>query len=288
MKLTTHARGTLIGKGGLRLSFGQWYPEGEPRGLVVLVHGYGEHLGRYEHVIGALTGHGFAVFGLDHRGHGLSEGTRAHVERFDDFVEDLHLVVQEARDAHPVLPLFMVGHSMGSLIALRYALRHESLLHGLVVSGAALQVGDNVSPLLKAAGDVLSAVAPKLPVVPGEENVLSRDPAVERRLQADPLCYNGPARARLANELYRASIRTRAEVERLTLPMLIMHGAADRYTNPQGSILLYERARSGDKELKLWDNNWHEIFNDLDKEQVIAHMVRWLEARSGNEDRSKG
>src|SRR3954454_16762750 len=142
-------RGTLVGQRARKLVYAAWTPGVEPRAVVVLVHGYGEHMGRYTSVIEALLGRGYAVYTLDHRGHGGSDGLRAHVEHFDYFVDDLDLLVRKAHEAYPRHPLVMIGHSMGGLIAVRYALRHQKRLNALVVTGPALQVGDDVSPLLK-------------------------------------------------------------------------------------------------------------------------------------------
>ena len=271
---------TLIGQLGLRLSSARSLPEGEPKAVVVLLHGYAEHIGRYLHVIEALNKHDYVVFTLDHRGHGESEGQRACVEKFAYFVDDLHLLLLKAKEAFPNLPLFMIGHSMGGLIAILYALRHEDQVDGLVLSGAALQIGDDVSRLLKAISKYVVKLVPNLPILSNQENVLSRDPAIERRFKQDSLCYNGKIKARMAYEMKMASEDVCARMSRLSLPLLIMHGSADRLTNPAGSKRLYQQARSQDKTLKLWPEHFHEIFNELEKEQVIAFMLEWLDKRA--------
>lgn len=278
-----HAKGKLIGKRGVRLTYGQWYPQGEAQAVVVLAHGYAEHMGRYHHVIEALNEQGYIVFAIDHRGHGESEGERAWVEKFDYFSEDLHLLVLEAKGAHRTLPLFLLGHSMGGLIATRYALRYQDFLDGLILSGAAIQVGDDVPPALKKVSRFLSELTPTLPVIAKAEKVLSRDPEVERRFSDDPLCYNGKLKARLGYEMMLASEEVRSRLDQLTLPLLVMHGTADRLTNPDGSRLLYERATSPDKTLHLWPDYYHEIFNEVEKEQVIAYLLDWLEAHVRHE-----
>ncbi|MDP9358950.1 MAG: lysophospholipase [Chloroflexota bacterium] len=273
-----HERGELVGHGGLRLRTGLWCPSGEAAAVVLLSHGYGEHLGRYAHVIEALVGRGYAVAGLDHRGHGESAGRRTGIRRFDDYVEDLHLLAGQVRERFPVLPRFMLGHSMGGLIATRYALRHQADLAGLILSGAALQIGDDVSPLLRRVGGLISAVAPHLPVVPARRpGILSTDPEVERHFAADPLCYQGRLRARTGHQMMLASVEARARCDALTLPLLVMHGADDTLTNPAGSQLLHDRSRSADKTLKLWPGLRHEIFNEPQREDVIAFMLAWLD-----------
>ena len=275
-----YTKGSLIGQKGLRLVYGSWLPDEAPAALVFVVHGKSEHIGRYAHLIQALVQRGYAVYGVDHRGHGESDGLRCHVERFDHFVEDVHLVVRKAKSEHPGLPMFMVAHSMGGLIATRYALAHQPELAGLVLSGAALHIGDNISPFLKYSSAALAFLVPTLPITASSkeiESVLSRDPEVQALWDKDPLCYNGKLRARFGYELLRASRNTVTRLAELTLPLLIMHGTADKLTNPVGSTHLYKTARSTDKTLKLWDDCRHEIFNELNKVEVIALTCDWLD-----------
>jgi acylglycerol lipase len=271
---------TLVGARKLKLVYAEWEADAQPKAVVVLVHGYGEHMGRYGHVIKALNAEGYHVWTIDHRGHGESAGVRAHVERFDYFVEDLHLLVGKAKAAHPLLPLFMLGHSMGGLIATRYALQHQSMLDGLILSGTALMIGDNVSPLMKRVSGVLATVAPRMPMVftgDSAESVLSRDPLVQEAFDADPLNYRGKLRARMGHEMMRAAVNARGRSAELHLPMLVMHGADDKLTNPRGSTLLYEGSPSADKTLKLWEGCRHEIFNEPEKDEVIAFTIAWLD-----------
>lgn len=275
-----HATDALRGAQGVDLIFEHWRPAGPPRAVIVLVHGYAEHIGRYRHVIGALTDRDYAVFALDHRGHGRSQGKRAVVERFDLYVEDQRGLVQRAHAAYPGLPLIMYGHSMGGLIALRYALEYPTDLDALVLTSAALQVGDDVSPFLKHVSRYAARLAPDLPLVRGAEGVLSRDPDVEAVFRADPLCYNGGVKARMGYELLTAAEEAQTRMSALRLPLLVMHGTADRYTNPAGSQRLYEVAQSQDKTLKLWPDNYHELHNDLDRAGVLAYLLDWLDGHT--------
>ncbi len=275
-----HETGVLPGANGVQLTFEDWRPEGPARGVVVLVHGYAEHIGRYKHVIAMLTERGYAVFAQDHRGHGRSSGERANVERFALYVADLRPLVRRAQEAMPGVPLFMYGHSMGGLIATHYALDYPDGLDGLILTSAAIQIGDDVSPLLKRVSGVAARVTPSLQLVKGAEGVLSRDPSVEAATRVDPLCYNGGIKARMGNELLNASLAAQARMGELRLPLLVMHGTADRYTNPAGSRRLYEAAASQDKTLKMWPDNYHELHNDLDCADVMDTLLAWLDAHS--------
>lgn len=271
---------TLIGAKGLRLVYARRLPRGAPKAVTVVVHGYGEHMGRYKHVIEALVGQGYAVYTIDHRGHGESEGVRASVERFDYFVEDLRLLVQRARSEQPRLPLFMIGHSMGGLIATHYALRHQTELDGLVLSGPALHIGDDVSPVLKRLSGIIARIAPTAALTPAHkstESVLSRDPVVQELFDNDPLCYKGKVRARLGYELMQASAAARARVGELQLPLLVMYGTDDRLVNPLGAEHLYAHAASADKTIRAWHGCRHEIFNEPEQDEVIAEMIGWLD-----------
>jgi len=270
---------SLIGQLGIRLNCIKSKPEGAPKAVAVVLHGYGEHMGRYSHVVEALNQHDYVVFMLDHRGHGESEGARACVEKFNYFVEDLHLLVQKAQTAYPGLPLLMVAHSMGGLIGTAYAIRYESYLDGLVLSGPALHVGDDVPTYLKIISKYFAKFLPNLPVLPKANGVLSRDPEVERQFRADPLCYNGRLKSRMGYEFMIAAQQTCDKMRQLSLPLLIMHGSADKLTNPSGSKQLYAEAQSADKTLKLWPDYFHELFNEVGKEEVFAFMLEWLNKR---------
>lgn len=276
-----HTKGTLIGQRSIKLAYAAWLPDVPPHALVVLVHGYGEHAGRYKLVIESLVARGYAVYTIDHRGHGESEGVRAHVERFEYFVDDLRQLVDQASAAHRDLPLFMIGHSMGGLIATRYALRYQQELHGLVLSGPALVVGDDVSAGLKRVSGILARLAPTLALTPATaspESVLSRDPIVQELFDNDPLCYKGKVRARLGHELMLAGARTRAHLAELTVPLLVMYGTDDKLVNPSGALQVYEQASSADKTIKAWPGCRHEIFHEPEKHDVIAYMLDWLAA----------
>lgn len=272
----TRTEGTLTGVGGLRLHWQQWTPP-SPRGSVVLVHGMGEHIGRYDEVITALTDQGLVVTAADHRGHGRSDGRRAHIDRMDNLVADLGSVVDLATSAHPGLPLFLLGHSLGGLVATLYAVDHQDRLAGLVLSGplAALEAAN---PLTRAAARILSATVPTLPLVGVDSDQLSHDPAVGPAYRDDPLVYSGKLSARTVGELAAGVSAVQSRASELTLPLLVLHGGKDAIVPPVGSAELHAKARSADKRRIVYDGMYHEIFNEVDRRKVIADATDWLDA----------
>jgi acylglycerol lipase len=270
----------LVALDGTHLRGEAWVPDENSRAVVVIAHGKDEHIGRYRHVISALNEHRYAVYGHDHRGHGKSDGPRGVINRFDDYVDDLDLLVDFARGRHPGVPFFLLGHSMGGLIATRYAFRFQDKLTGLILSGAALRIGDEVPSWQKQLLLILGRFLPNKTLPRAELGVLSRDPEIERIFRSDPLCIIDSTRLGFARELYLAAESARRRLSELEPPLLIMHGEADRLTSPLGSMSCYEGAVSTDKTLKLWPEDCHEIFNELDKSEVIAYMIDWLNART--------
>ena len=207
----THQTSSFRAQDGLRIHTESWLPDAAPRAALVIVHGYGEHLGRYRHVCDYFVRQGYAVYTLDHRGHGQSEGLRTYIDSFDEFLRDLHQFVGSVRAAHPGLKLFMLGHSMGALISLAYTLRYGDI-DFLMVSGAPVNADANVSPLLVQVGKVLTRVIPKVPFLQFGDSLLSRDPRVQAAFDADPLTWKRPMRVRLGTEINRTAGWVRAEL----------------------------------------------------------------------------
>jgi acylglycerol lipase len=277
-----HTTASLRTADGLTLHTESWLPDGAPKAAILLVHGYGEHLGRYRHVAAHFVSKGYAVYAIDHRGHGQSEGLRAYVDRFDQFADDMRPYVAQIRAAHPALKLFVLGHSMGALISVDYCLRYPDGIAGLITSGLPLNADANVSGALVALGNILTNVAPKVPFLAfGSLDILSRDPAVVKAFSDDPLTWKKPMRIRLGVEINRAAIRTRAAARTLTMPLLILHGAADTMVNPSGSQTWYDTAGSGDKTLKFYPDLRHEIMNEPEQAQVFVDIETWLMTRLG-------
>jgi acylglycerol lipase len=276
--VTEHSDGTFEGAGGLRIFRQAWTPPAV-RAVVVLAHGASEHSGRYAWTAEQLAARGYATHALDHRGHGHSEGTRAYVDRMDNVVADLDQLVRFAAEQHPDAPVFLLGHSMGGCVALAYAIQHQDKLDGLILS-APLAALEAASLATRAAGRVLSVVAPRLGVFGIDSSGVSRDPEVVRDYDADPLNYHGKLPARTVAELADTVGAFDEEVPRLTLPLLVMHGTADPIVPPEASDMVSERASSEDKTYLRYDGLFHEILNEPERERVLGDIADWLDART--------
>lgn len=265
---------------GLRLYTEHALPDGPPQAVILLVHGYGEHSGRYRHVIARLVQSGYAVYTLDHRGHGRSEGVRAYCDRMGQFVDDLHGYFQQVKAEQPGQKYIVLGHSMGALISLAFTLRYQDEIAALVISGAPVNADANVAPAMIALGSLLTRVVPKMHLLPtSPPGILSRDPEIDRAWDADPLTNKKPMRVRLGTEINATARAVRDQLPDLRLPLLILHGADDKLVNPSGSQLAYDRASSVDKTLKFYPGMRHEIMNEIGKEAVLADIVGWLDQR---------
>jgi alpha-beta hydrolase superfamily lysophospholipase len=278
-----HDAGTLHAADGLTLATRRWLPNRRPKAAVALVHGIGEHSGRYAHVATHLMLHGYGAYAFDLRGHGRSEGEpRAYAESFDAYVGDLDRFldsVRAERRAEPRRPLFLYGHSLGGAIAAAYVIeRGADGLAGLVLSSAALRIPADLSPLLQKAAGVLSRFVPRLPVSKLDTSHLSRDPAVVRAYEEDPLVYTGGVRARVGAEVLRVTEHVQQHADAFALPLYLYHGTADRITDPAGSRWLHEHAPAADKSLKLYEGLYHETHNEPERERVLDDLTAWLDA----------
>jgi len=274
-----HREGFFTGAANASIHYQTWLPEGAPKAVLLVVHGLGEHSGRYGNVVDHFVPRGYAVYGMDHPGHGKSEGTRVYVRRFDDFLGPLESCSEMVRQAHPGLPLFLVGHSMGGLVAAVYLLDHQEQFRGAILSGASIKMPDYVTGALVLAGKVLSALVPKAGMIALDSSGVSRDPAVVKAYVEDPLVYTGKVTARLGAELLKAMERIQGGAGRIRLPLLILQGGADRMANPDGSRLLHELAGSTDKTLKVYDGLYHEVYNEPEHPQVLRDVESWIESR---------
>jgi acylglycerol lipase len=273
-----HEEGFFQGIRGTRIYRQCWLPDGEPRAVLLIVHGLGEHSGRYANVVDHLLPLGYAVYGLDHVGHGKSEGTREYVERFEEYTDSLDVYRGMVRQAQPDKPLFLYGHSMGGLIGAFYLLDHQAGLAGAVLSAALARVPDNISATTITLSRLLSRLLPKAGMVPLDATGVSRDPAVVQAYVDDPLVFHGKTPARLAAEMLRAMQRVTAEADKITLPVLLLQGSADRLVNPDDARFLYDAVSSADKTLKLYEGLYHEVHNEPERATVLRDVEVWLEA----------
>src|SRR3954468_11415654 len=267
---------TVIGSSGLNIFVRSWRPTGSARAIVVICHGLNAHSGQYQWVGEQFAAVGLAVYALDLRGRGRSDGERFYVEKFADYVSDVAAVVALAKAREPGLPVYLLGHSAGGVVSCIYTLEHQSELAGLICESFAFQVPtpDFAIAVLKG----LSHLAPHAHVVKLKNEDFSRDPDVVRAMNDDPLIAHEVQPTRTAAELARADERLKREFPLITLPLLILHGTLDRVAKPSGSRLFYETAGSADKTLKLYDGGFHDLLHDLDKDKVMADITAWIDA----------
>lgn len=266
-----HGETTLVSKGASL--FAQWWlPDGEPRAVVAIVHGYAEHSGRYAQTAADLVARGYAVEAVDLRGHGRSSGERVQVEGYEDYLNDVDAFLERARDAHRGKKLFLLGHSMGGGVVTSYVIDRKPPLDGVILSGAAMLARREEPP----------AGSPPAPTRSGPlpAETISRDPAVVAAYENDPLVYRGapPDRSGLAwGDAYR---RVQEGMAGIAYPLLILHGTDDKLVPFRGSVQLNETACSTDKTLKLYEGLYHEVLNEPERGQVMADIAAWLDARS--------
>ncbi|MGZ3514714.1 MAG: alpha/beta hydrolase [Thermodesulfobacteriota bacterium] len=269
-----HQEGFFKGVRDTRIFFQNWLPEGEPKAILLIVHGLAEHSGRYMNLVNHLVPLGYAVHGFDHPGHGKSDGTRVYVERFEDYTDTIKVYFDRMRPAKPV---FLVGHSMGGLIAALYLLDHQREMTGAVLSGPAVKVPGKITPTTVLVGKMFSALMPRFGLLGLDAEGVSRDPAVVQAYINDPLVHSGKITARLAAEMLKAMQHISAQASKITLPIMIVQGTADRLVDPAGARMLYDAVGSADKEIKIYEGFYHEVFNEPERERVLHDVERWIE-----------
>ena len=264
---------------GLRLFERRWLPSGEPRAEVMLVHGFIEHGGRYAPTAEALARHGYAVSVTDLRGHGKSEGPRCWVRSFDEYVDDLDCFFDRVVRRAGGKPVFVLGHSLGGLIAVLWCIRCRRKPSGMILSGPALQVRRQIFPWLRHLAGLASILFPRLRLVRMGGRNISRDPVIVAQFGDDPLVFHGRFPVRSGAEILRAGDLARAQFEDVRAPLLILHGTADRVAAVEASQDLIERAEATDKTLRLYAGLFHEVLNEPEREQVLADLTQWLDRR---------
>jgi len=242
-----------------------------------MVHGFGEHSDRYKTLVEGLVPHGYALYAFDLRGHGRSQGRRGHITSWEDYRQDVHTFLKMAQEQAGDIPLFLYGHSMGGLIVLDYGLTHPEGLAGVIASGPVL-AQPGVAPLLLLVSRLISRVFPAFSLDTHlDAEAISRDPEVVRAYKADPLVHS-TASARLGTELTATVKKTLARAGEWRLPLLILHGSEDRLSPPEGSRLFFERVPIQDKERIVYPGGYHEPHNDVQRDQTVRDLLRWLDA----------
>jgi len=264
----------IEGASGLSIFFRSLRPKQEPRGVVVIVPGFNAHSGYYAWVAEQLVAAGLAVYAVDLRGRGNSDGERFYVNDFEDYVSDVASVVALAKSREPGLPVFLLGHSAGGVVSCLYTLEHQSEIAGLICESFAFQLPapDFVLAVFKG----ISHLAPHAHILHLKNETFSRDSNVVQALDDDPLVGQETQPSQTMAAMVRADERLKQGFSLITLPVLILHGTLDQNAKPAGSQLFYDMAGSADKTLKFYEGSFHDPLNDLDKEVVMADIKSWL------------
>lgn len=282
MKVYKHGTGTFIGKGGVEIYFQAWLAE-KPKGIVVISHGLGEHSGRYVNIIDKMQGSGVSFYALDHRGHGRSGGNRGHVASFMEYIQDLKVFINQIKDEYGTLPIVLLGHSLGGLIAMKYALTHPADMKALVLSSAGLIPAVAVPEVKKKMGLFFSKYIPTLAMSNGLDAAeLSHDRSVVDAYVNDPLVHD-----RVTSRWYAEFTATEEECLRraseLRMPLLVIHGKADAIVDYRGSEKVYAEALSKDKTIHIFSGLYHETMNETPSERakVLDVLAKWIASRLG-------
>jgi alpha-beta hydrolase superfamily lysophospholipase len=265
------------GMGGVRIHMRSWLPEGAPKAVVAICHGVNSHGGQYTWTGEQLVAQGFAVYAVDLRGRGKSDGERFYVEDVAEYAADIGGVIAIAKERHPGLPVFLLGHSAGGVTSCIYTLDHQDELAGFICESFAFQVPAPGFALAAIKG--ISHFAPHLGVLTLHMKDFTRDPVALAALEADPLTKDEKQPAATVAALVRADERLHDSFDQITIPVLIMHGTDDKATVCHGSEYFHAHAGSKDKTLKLYEGHYHDLLNDIGKEGVLADITGWIEKR---------
>lgn len=268
----------LKGSANLNLNVRIWRPTEKPVATVVICHGVNSHGGYYQWAAEKLVDHGYAVYALDLHGRGVSDGERFFVQDIADYVADVDAVVEFAKVREPGQALYLLGHSAGGVISSTYCLQYQHKLAGFICESFAFKVyaPDAALSVVK----WLAGFAPRFGALKLKNRDFSRDPAIVKAMNDDPLIDNETQPAQTVAALARANDRLKQEFRLIKLPLMILHGTSDKATNPKGSQMFYDTAGSSDKTLKLYEGYAHDLLNDLGRERVMGDIVEWLGSRA--------
>jgi acylglycerol lipase len=268
---------TFEGVGGLRIATRSWRPGGAVRGVMILIHGFNSHSGYMAWPAEQFASNGLAAYALDLRGRGKSEGERFYVEKFSDWLADVNKLVEMARSENQGVPIYVLGHSVGGVIASSYVFEHQREIEGLICESFALDVG--LPQLVQLALEGASYLVPHLPGYSLKNEIFSRDPDVVSEMNNDPLIANEKQPAETAAEVLKAAARLKENMPNFYVPVFIIHGTDDKATRPEGSRYFYDNVGSEDKTLKLYEGGYHDLLNDIDKRTVMADILAWVNER---------
>ncbi|MHA1357658.1 MAG: lysophospholipase [Candidatus Helarchaeota archaeon] len=270
-----HLDGKFQSNDGLQLYFQSWRPDDAPKAVVQIIHGFGEHSGRYMNVVNALLPRGYVIYADDHRGHGLSEGIEMYVKKFDNYVEDQKIFFDLIKEKEPNLPHFILGHSMGSVIAALYVVKYPAGIQGLVLSGAATH-NRTLKGIMKAFAKFLGTIAGKMRMNVDLADGLSHDPEVVQAYRDDPLVHKKTT-IRLGAEFARGIDKARKFLGDITVPTLVQSGGDD--PEMLGAEQFKDLLKVEDKTIKIYDGLFHEIYNETKAERkvVLKDLGDWLD-----------
>jgi alpha-beta hydrolase superfamily lysophospholipase len=265
---------------GLKLYLQAWLPD-TPKASLLLVHGLGEHSGRYGAIVSKLNDLGVAVFTFDGRGHGKSSPGKptAYFDSYLDYLQDIDVLFGKAKNYLPGKPAFLYGHSMGGGLMAAYVLKYQPEAAGVILSSPAIKEAEGTSPILIALSGLINRISPKLKVLKLDIAGVSRIPEEVEKYKSDPLVYQESIPTRTGYEIYQMMQFIQKNAGDFALPFLLIHGDADRLTNPQGSAYLFEKAKSSDKTLKVFPGGFHELINDSDRVEVMQVISEWVGKR---------
>ena len=266
--------------GGLRVFYRNWKTAGNPKAVVVIVPGLNSHSGYYQWAAEQLTASSYEVYAIDMRGRGNSDGDRYYIQDYNDFIGDIDQLVNIAKTAHSNLPVFLLGHSAGGVLSAVYTLEHQDKLKGFICEDFAFQVPAPDFALAVIKG--ISHLAPHAHVLKLRNEDFSRNASVVDAMNNDPLIANEVQSTKTIQQLVLADERLKAGMRSIELPLLIMHGTADKVTKLSGSQYFYDNAGSKDKTIMLYEGHYHDLLNDVDKQIVMADILQWLNTRESS------